>query len=858
MARVDQYTTEVFLDRSNASNIEAAAGPYLKKATELMNQSQRYQERGAKAAKLGNEIQAQRDIEGQLKAREVFNNFQRNKIGYLQEQQSSRMTNPDGFAKEFDEWYTVNASEVEEGALGEDGNAPFDRKYFRQLMDQDRTSTFEQNSNWENGMRIKNIGVGIENNVDQMAANFALSGSSVTDLPKALQDVRNYVTTTGAKVLDPEQLQRFTEYGIDKYAAAAISRDLENDPKKLRNLLLYGQATQDQLINFTFDIEGQGQIAQEPNGSIAKYGINGKANNLTDDEVKNLTPEAAREIYKKKYWDPRLEKMDPAFRAVAFDALVNHGNGENTWKMIQEANGDPYNLIQRRKLYYEELVTWDSLKKPEDQKGYANYKKGWDKRMVELTQYVQNQDEGGREFVKQAVLLNPDIIMRAQDQIPGAIDAKNRLIEAQQKEAINQFNVGLKSAVDTITTDLQPMAPDEMNKLEQMAVNTGDVVAQEKFKVLEAQQDYITQLKGLGLEQLQKKSNQIQAEINKAPSADNRMQKELIEKVIAGYKKSVADDGVLVTAARFGQTRMPIPMDNMQPDEMIQEMLTRQESMKTIRATTGESGPIMAPYEIDSMVTSVAEMPAEAAAAALSVFENLDQKTISDIANEFAKKDQPIIAAAMSTEDKNVRLQIIRGSRIENTLYKADDMKATMTEMLTDMYVDPAAQAKIAPAVEAYFKAKSFDERSTDTVVDANKLKAALQKVIAPIVDIGGQEVFTFRDKNGSFVDENTAYSVFNSIDAGTLQRVVGRTVTDAQRNDITDGDVNDFTFVTVDDNKYAILLNGGYIPDPKSKKLEPLILDATALLEDFEKQRGKIVKTKRQDIAGAMDVGFF
>ncbi len=844
MARVDQYTTEVFLDRSNASNIDAAGAlGGFNKANDLMQKSQTYQERGQKAARLGNEIQAQRDIEGQLKARETFNNFQRNKIGYLQDQQSQRMTNPDGFAKEFDEWHTQNANEVEESATAEDSNAPFDRKYFRQLMDQDRTSTLEQNSNWENGMRVKNISVGLEKSIDDGAANFALKGGSITDLPKELQNLRGNVATTGARILNPEELQRMTGYGIDKYAGAAVSRDLENDPKKLRNLLLYGQATQDQLIDFTFDIEGQDKIAQEPDGAIAKYGINSKHNNLTHDQVKNLTADEARAIYKKKYWDPRLDKMDPAFRAVAFDALVNHGNDKDTWEMINASKGDPYSLIQRRKMYYEELVNADALKNPEDQKGYAAYKKGWDKRMAELTGYVTNQDDGGREFVQNAALLSPDLIIRTQAQIPGAIAAKERLMEAQQRESINQFNVALKSGVDTAIDNLQPLAPDEMNKIEQAAINTGDEVSIAKFKTFEAQQDYITQLKGHGYDQLVKQANAIQAEINKAPSPDNRMRLELTNKVMEGYKKSVADSGVLVTAAKFGQARMPVPLDGMKPDQMMMELAGRQESINTIRAKTGEYGSIMSPQEIDSMKDDIANLPADGAAAALSVFEGLDQETIAEIADEFEKKGQPIIAAAMSSEDPNTRLQIIRGSRIE-PIYKAEDMKATMSEMLNKLMIDPASQNKIAPAVEAYYKAQSFDEKETDETVDEDRLKKALQKVIAPIVDIGGQELFAFRDDKGQFVDEDMAYSVFNAIDAGTLERLAGRVVTDAKFHSITDNDLDSLTYVTVDDNKYQILLNGGYIPDPKSEKLDPLIIDAKDLMADFKAQKKKVIGT--------------
>jgi lysozyme family protein len=71
------------------------------------------------------------------------------------------------------------------------------------------------------------------------------------------------------------------------------------------------------------DFERKGTVTKEPNGGIAKYGINSKAHTGLD--IASLTFDQAKEILRKDYWD-HFRLIGVASQQVAsklFDTIVN-------------------------------------------------------------------------------------------------------------------------------------------------------------------------------------------------------------------------------------------------------------------------------------------------------------------------------------------------------------------------------------------------------------------------------------------------------------------------------------------------------------------------------------------------------
>lgn len=113
-------------------------------------------------------------------------------------------------------------------------------------------------------------------------------------------------------------------------------------------------------------IEG-GYVKNDAGRGPTMYGINWTANQkalqdlgYTADTMRKLTPEDAKQIYKRDYWDAikgeNLAKNDPAFAQIALDTAVNQGQG-TARKLIAQAGGEPNKLLALRQRAYIDLAT---------------------------------------------------------------------------------------------------------------------------------------------------------------------------------------------------------------------------------------------------------------------------------------------------------------------------------------------------------------------------------------------------------------------------------------------------------------------------------------------------------------------
>lgn len=178
-------------------------------------------------------------------------------------------------------------------------------------------------------------------------------------------------------------------------------------------------------------IEGGGKfVANDGGKGPTKYGINGQANGLTEQQVMNLTQAQAIDIYKKKYWDEAgIAKLPEAMRATAFDAAVNQGVGamQEMLKSAKKADGT-YDVAKFNQVRLERYATtllsspfYKNL--PEEEK--AKYRTSWANRVSVST-------TGG---TKSSVALDADtglpnlasMIQHARDTIPD-INERNAAI----------------------------------------------------------------------------------------------------------------------------------------------------------------------------------------------------------------------------------------------------------------------------------------------------------------------------------------------------------------------------------------------------------------------------------------------
>jgi len=138
----------------------------------------------------------------------------------------------------------------------------------------------------------------------------------------------------------------------------------------------------------TLKYEG-GYVKDDAGKGESNFGINKSAN--PDVDVKGLTKEKARELYKKRYWDAiggdALAAKDPALATIAFDTAVNMGVSKAS-QLIAQSKGDPSAMLSLRQQHYDNLIK-DNPKK------FAPYEKGWKDRVADLATSVIPSAEAG-------------------------------------------------------------------------------------------------------------------------------------------------------------------------------------------------------------------------------------------------------------------------------------------------------------------------------------------------------------------------------------------------------------------------------------------------------------------------------
>ena len=153
----------------------------------------------------------------------------------------------------------------------------------------------------------------------------------------------------------------------------------------------------DEIIEVVLHHEGGYVNDPDDPGGETNFGIAKRSH--PDVDIKNLTKEGAKEIYKETYWDRnKVESLSEELRHIYFDMCVNQGRGRAVKILQQTANAKGANLkvdggmgpmtiaavkgveLERgrayRIKYYADLVT----RKPDLEKFYF----GWFRRGLEV------------------------------------------------------------------------------------------------------------------------------------------------------------------------------------------------------------------------------------------------------------------------------------------------------------------------------------------------------------------------------------------------------------------------------------------------------------------------------------------
>ena len=103
------------------------------------------------------------------------------------------------------------------------------------------------------------------------------------------------------------------------------------------------KVTFEEIIGVVLEHEGGYVNDPEDPGGETKYGVSKRA--YPNEDIKNLTEESAKDIYRRDYWERyRCAELPESLRHIYFDMCVNMGAGRATKIMQETANAKGANL----------------------------------------------------------------------------------------------------------------------------------------------------------------------------------------------------------------------------------------------------------------------------------------------------------------------------------------------------------------------------------------------------------------------------------------------------------------------------------------------------------------------------------
>ena len=123
-------------------------------------------------------------------------------------------------------------------------------------------------------------------------------------------------------------------------------------------------------------LEFEGGYSQDPldPGGETNYGISKKS--YPEEDIKNITPDRVREIYKKDYWDKSgCNGLASPLDIFVFDAAVNMGITQAV-DIVTEAGGDACRYQLKRIGHY--------IEKCKRKPVLRSYLMGWNARVIRL------------------------------------------------------------------------------------------------------------------------------------------------------------------------------------------------------------------------------------------------------------------------------------------------------------------------------------------------------------------------------------------------------------------------------------------------------------------------------------------
>lgn len=513
-------------------------------------------------------------------------------------------------------------------------------------------------------------------------------------------------------------------------------------------------------LDFTLRAEG-GLNPSDTNGTPSNFGINQAAHPEVD--VKTITKDQAKAIYKKDYWDKiggdQLAQKNPALATIAFDTAVIAGVGRAK-QFLEQSGGDPSKFMDLREGYLAKL-------KADDPQKFAKYDRAWSTRNQGLRNEIGSAGAPSSPVVS-TIARDMNI-----DRLPAFISAAGT--EENRQQATYRSQVATTEG-DHVTAYMNGQPVQKPLTQQEYTQAYGPVEGPQRF----ANYMSIAQL-GTDINALKLQTPEQMAATVRAYEPDAAK---------PGYELATKRYDALIKAAdAVNQARSSDPMayaqqnkiGNAQPLNFNDQAafgaeLTRRTGVAaTMQQTYGTPYTLLSKAESKTLNDGFQRMTTQqrlgyldairASVTDPSAYRSImgqiaPDSPVTAMAGMILQKQNPVIVKHTFSSDEVYRQQDVAGIMLEGEallnpskldksengkgktfpLPKEQDMRDQFTTVVGKAFAaDPDGANFAYQAVKAYYVGKSAREGDISGTIDSGRMKEAITAVIGGVTDVNGK-----------------------------------------------------------------------------------------------------------------------
>lgn len=281
----------------------------------------------------------------------------------------------------------------------------------------------------------------------------------------------------------------------------------------------------------------------------------------------------------------------------------------------------------------------------------------------------------------------------------------------------------------------------------------------------------------------------------------------------------------------------PEPINISDPKAIGQAFTARKADIARVRELEGGTVtlPLLTKNEI-GQIKEIAEKgkPEQAAAVFSALGANLDSDEKRSLAQAVATQGGgPLLAAALN-QPQDVAVKIMAGATAKGEV-PAAKIREKANEFMQGSVLDPEANEAVHDAIYAYYKSLSMQAGDTSKEPDADRVQKAIEDVVGKVVTIdptfsaNDSTVFSYRDDNGEYVDDDRLEDILGSITDEVLMKTNGALPFASDGAPVKAKDIlSNARFVSVGDGLYTAVYDGLGVVSGRDGR--PYVFDARKL----------------------------